>query len=213
MNCKGLKIRIYTYIFWTGYIAMLVMACLPVGGNLSSKKLAHTIRLDYFLHLVVYFLICLYFLFGQWKGLALFDKKPLCKFIAVTLVLAIFTEVVFRIVPQSNEPNIIREIQTLGHEIGYHYEDLTLCKGNPDKAIKSFERNLNYFRQFGPVKTICMHGSPLSRFDNRKLWEKYNYRDFGITGEPYFDIDFAKVLYLTDTGRRWDGEKMSIRDK
>jgi len=45
------------------------------------------------------------------------------------------------------------------------------------------------------------------------LWKYYDYRDFGIEGEPYFDIDFDKVLYLTDTGRRWDGEAVSIRDK
>ncbi|MBN1187859.1 MAG: hypothetical protein JXB49_36635, partial [Bacteroidales bacterium] len=64
-----------------------------------------------------------------------------------------------------------------------------------------------------PIDTICMHGSPLSRYDNRKMWEKYDYRNYGIIGEPYFDVDFSKVLYLTDTGRRWDGEKVSIRDK
>jgi hypothetical protein len=119
----------------------------------------------------------------------------------------------FRIVPQSNQPDIIRNIASLGHEIGYHYEDLALCRGNMDVALKSFEKNLNYFRKFYPVKTICMHGSPLSKFDNRHLWKKRNYKDFGITGEPYFDVDFSKVLYLTDTGRRWDGEKVSIRDR
>ena len=58
-----------------------------------------------------------------------------------------------------------------------------------------------------------MHGSPRSSFDNKALWKKYNYRDYGIIGEPYFDIDFGEVFYLTDTGRMWDGEKMSIRDK
>lgn len=39
------------------------------------------------------------------------------------------------------------------------------------------------------------------------------YRDFGIIGEPYFDMDFSKAFYLTDTGRRWDGYKVSVRDK
>lgn len=58
-----------------------------------------------------------------------------------------------------------------------------------------------------------MHGNPLSKLDNRLLWLKYNYRDFGIIGEPYFDIDFNEVLYLTDTGRRWDGDGVSVRDK
>ncbi len=119
----------------------------------------------------------------------------------------------FRIVRQSNKPDIIRRIAGLGHEIGYHYEDMALCRGNIPEALKSFEKNLAYFRQFYPVKTICMHGSPLSRYDNRRLWDTYSYRDFGITGEPYFDINFSRVLYLTDTGRRWDGERVSVRDK
>jgi hypothetical protein len=35
----------------------------------------------------------------------------------------------------------------------------------------------------------------------------------GIIGEPYFDVDFSKMLYLTDTGRRWDGGIVSVRDK
>ena len=26
-------------------------------------------------------------------------------------------------------------------------------------------------------------------------------------------MDFNKVFYLTDTGRRWDGDKVSVRDK
>ena len=72
---------------------------------------------------------------------------------------------------------------------------------------------LNKLRAIYPVKTICMHGSPLSKFDNRLLWQKYDYRNYGIIGEPYLDIDFNDVFYLTDTGRRWDGDGVSIRDK
>ena len=119
----------------------------------------------------------------------------------------------FRSVKQSNNPDIIKKIAELGHEIGYHYEDLSLSNGNLEKAIESFRINLEHFRQFYPVKTICMHGSPLSKWDNRDLWKYYDYRDYGIIGEPYFDIDFKEVLYLTDTGRRWDGESVSVRDK
>ncbi len=119
----------------------------------------------------------------------------------------------FRIVPESNHPEIIKGIVSLGHEIGYHYEDMTLCKGEYTTAIKSFEKNLLYFRQFYPVKTICMHGSPMSRYDSRDLWNKFDYHILGLTGEPYFDIDFSKVLYLSDTGRRWNGANVSVRDK
>ena len=58
-----------------------------------------------------------------------------------------------------------------------------------------------------------MHGSPMSRWDSRLLWKYYDYHDFGIVGEPYFDVNFDEVLYLTDTGRRWDGGAVSVRDK
>jgi hypothetical protein len=45
------------------------------------------------------------------------------------------------------------------------------------------------------------------------MWKKFNYNDYGIIGEPYFDIDYSKVLYLTDTGRSWISEETNIRDK
>ena len=31
--------------------------------------------------------------------------------------------------------------------------------------------------------------------------------------EPYLDVDFDEVFYLTDTGKQWDGWKVSVRDK
>jgi hypothetical protein len=125
----------------------------------------------------------------------------------------------FRVVPQSNIPSIIKEIANLGHEIGYHYEDLSLFKGDKEKSIKHFEQKLTYFRQFYPVRTICMHGSPASKWDNRDLWQTFDYRDFGIVGEPYFDLlnneseKIEDLVYLTDTGRMWDGDKYNVRDK
>ena len=119
----------------------------------------------------------------------------------------------FRVVEQSNKPDIIRAIAAMGHEIGYHYEDMTICDGDVEKAFDHFEKQLGYFRQFYPVKTICMHGSPRSKYDGRDLWKQYDYHNFGIRGEPYFDVDFSQVFYLTDTGRRWDGFNVSVRDK
>lgn len=119
----------------------------------------------------------------------------------------------FRVVPESNQPDKIKAIASLGHEIGYHYEDLSIFGGRTEKAIVHFNDQLEYFRQFYPVKTICMHGSPTSKFDNRSIWKQYNYRDYGIIGEPYFDVNFDEVFYITDTGRRWDGDRYSVRDK
>lgn len=131
----------------------------------------------------------------------------------------------FRVVKESNEPECIRRIAQLGHEIGYHYEDMSLCQGNQEKAYKHFVESLEYFRQFYPVRTCCMHGAPMSKYDSRALWEKqnsdtqksaskvYDYHDLQLIGEPYYDVDFREVLYLTDTGRCWDGYKYSLRDK
>ncbi len=119
----------------------------------------------------------------------------------------------FRVVPASNKPEIITSIASLGHEIGYHYEDLAICNGDLEKAYAHFCGKLEYFRVYYPVETICMHGSPVSKYDNRTLWKHYDYRALGIIGEPYFDVDFSQVFYLTDTGRCWDGEGYSVRDK
>lgn len=118
----------------------------------------------------------------------------------------------FRVSPLSFDSLIIRQIVGMSHEIGYHYEDLASCNGNQAKAIHSFERNLKLLRSYYPVKTIAMHGRPLSKWDNLDLWKKYEFKNFDIIGEPYLSLDFNKMLYLTDTGNCWDGDKYSIRD-
>lgn len=119
----------------------------------------------------------------------------------------------FRITSGSFDEKVIKKIAVGGHEIGYHYEDLVTARGDCKKALKAFEKNLGKFRELYPVKTMCMHGNPLSKWDNRQLWQSSSYRHFGIIGEPYYDVDFNHVLYLTDTGRRWNGEKIRIRDR
>ena len=119
----------------------------------------------------------------------------------------------FRTVPRSFDPGIIREISALGHEIGYHYEDLSRTAGDRERAIESFRTNLAKLREVAPVKTACMHGSPLSKWDNRKLWEDYDYRDLGIVAEPYLDVDYSRILYLTDTGRSWRRNEATVRDR
>lgn len=124
----------------------------------------------------------------------------------------------FRIIPQTLKPDIIKEIADLGHEIGYHYEDMDLVHAENldqhiDLAYESFQKNLDILRKIVPINTICMHGSPRAKYDNKIIWTKYNYRELGLIGEPYFDIDFNEFLYLTDTGRRWNGDKVSVRDK
>ncbi len=37
-------------------------------------------------------------------------------------------------------PEIMREIEGMGHEVGYHYEVLGKAKGDHEMAIKMFEK-------------------------------------------------------------------------
>ncbi len=105
---------------------------------------------------------------------------------------------------------IIEEIASLGHEIGYHYECMDKAKGDYEKAIRIFKNDLEKFREIYDVKTICMHGNPLTKYDNRDLWKKYDYREFGISGEAYLSLG-KDIAYFSDTGRNW-GNKYKVKD-
>ena len=153
------------------------------------------------------------------------DKLPMnsLEFAKIQADIGIRGTYYFRVVPESWDESIIKKIEGMEHEIGYHYEDLgTAAKRYKSSmaeeelvkiAIERFAINLKKLQKIVPVKTICMHGSPMGRWDNRLLWKYYDYHDFGIIGEPYFDINFNEVFYLTDTGRKWDGGLVSLRDK
>lgn len=100
---------------------------------------------------------------------------------------------------------------SLGHEVGYHYEELVTEKGDVERAYARFMRNVCVLRELADVRTITMHGSPMSRFDSKDMWRVYNYKKLGLIGEPQIDVDWNDMFYLTDTGRSWNG--VSRRDK
>lgn len=159
-----------------------------------------------------------YFLNPQIRSLILrhdIDRYPLnaLKIAKLEHSLGIKATYFFRIIPFVYKEDIIKQILDLEHEVSYHYEDLSLMKGNYEEAIKHFEFHLNRFRKLAPAKTICRHGSPLSKWDNKKLWEKYNYRDFGIICDTEHDIDFNDVFYISDNGMAWNKTSTSVRDK
>lgn len=159
------------------------------------------------------------------------DKMPLNSLRAALIEndLGIKGTYYFRTARCSFDKSVISEISNLGHEIGYHYEDMGLArhktKDNSVKlkterekelagnAIESFTDNLAKLREITDIQTICMHGSPLRPVDGRLLWKYYDYTENGIIAEPYFDFSLEDMLFLTDTGRRWDGSSVSIRDK
>ncbi len=68
------------------------------------------------------------------------------------------------------------------------------------KGIEDFKNNLEALRKLVPVVTICMHGSPMSKYDSKDLWKIYNYKDYNLIGEPYFDVNFNKVFFPGPSG-------------
>ena len=119
----------------------------------------------------------------------------------------------FRIKRSVFKENILNEIKGMGHEIGYHYNDYASSFGRRKKAINSFKANLEMVRRIYPVETICMHGSPLTPWNNLDMWLDREYAGFGITAELNKDINYDSVFYLTDNGLGWNQFNTSLRDK
>lgn len=116
----------------------------------------------------------------------------------------------FRMNKNSFVPAIIKEIEHMGHEVGYHYETLSTAKGNYEKAIELFKDNVNKFKDICSLKTICMHGASLSKHDNRDLWNVYDFKNFAVLGEAYLSVG-EELNYFTDTGRGWNSRN-NLRD-
>lgn len=144
-------------------------------------------------------------------------------------VMGIRSTYFFRIIPSVYKPVIMKAIAGMGHEVAYHYEDLTLAGGDREKALELFSRHLDMIREIYPAKTICMHGSPLSRWDNKDMWIDAashkpqatgkpahtlpSYHEYGIIGDTSFDVNYDEVFYITDNGWGWNKTSSSVRDK
>ena len=148
------------------------------------------------------------------------DRKPLnaLKMAEIESDAGVSATYYFRIKKNVFNPDIIKRIHELGHDIGYHYEELSDANGDMDKALKLFEKNLETMRSIVPVATIAMHGRPFKPYDNRDLWRnEQNHllllNHLKISGEVYLDIDYSNIAYINDTGRNWESSKSNLRDR
>ncbi|MGP9820439.1 hypothetical protein ACTZWW_10520 [Salinarimonas sp. NSM] len=106
----------------------------------------------------------------------------------------------------------IRAIAALGHEIGYHYEDLARTDGDRVRARAAMRRHLAELRALVPVTTVCAHGSPLSRHDNVTVLDGIDPADLGVR-DLARSLPHAGVLYLTDSGRTFADTTANLRDR
>jgi hypothetical protein len=118
----------------------------------------------------------------------------------------------FRVIDSVFQPDIIEAIAALGMEIGYHYECLDKARGDYPSAFEICKDDLNRLRQYYPVKAMAMHGNPLTKWDNRDLWKKYDFRELGIEVAAYLNLDYKKLRYFSDTGRTWEENRGNIYD-
>ncbi len=119
----------------------------------------------------------------------------------------------FRVVGSAYNSKVIKSVAELGHEIGYHYEDLALANGDMNKAHKLFGKHLEDLRELADVKTVAMHGSPLSRHNNVDIWQTGSLADYGLEADAFVSIDYSETPYFTDTGRSWGADTTNLRDK
>jgi hypothetical protein len=143
------------------------------------------------------------------------DRKPknaleMAKAEAAT---GVFTTYYFRVIGSAYNPKIIREIANLGHEVGYHYEDLALAKGDMKLAKQLFERHLAELRTIVPIITVAMHGSPLSPYTNSDIWKFISHANYNLIGDALLTVDYSKFYYFSDTGRAWNSTVTNLRDK
>lgn len=117
-----------------------------------------------------------------------------------------------RMKPWTFKPEVLKAIAGLGHEIGYHYECLADTDGDYDRAAQLCRENLERFRAVVPVSTASMHSRPLSKWDNRLLWNEHPLDSFGLIGETYRSIDHRRYLYLADSGRNWNANRNVVWD-
>lgn len=106
-----------------------------------------------------------------------------------------------------------RHIAGLGHEVGYHYEDLSRSAGDREAALSMFARNLANLRQFAHCLTVSMHGSPFSTQDNRKLLQGVDLTDYDLIGDASISLVQFQPLYFTDAGGAWNNSTVNMRDR
>lgn len=119
----------------------------------------------------------------------------------------------FRTIEKTYKPELIQKIKSLGHEIGYHYEDMDRTNGDAEQAHESFKEELSRVREYATVDTVCMHGNPLTAYDNRDMWgAQPEFGRYNLLGEAYLSMDFVDVTYFSDTGRTWKDGGLKIKD-
>ncbi len=107
---------------------------------------------------------------------------------------------------------LLKKMQEAGHEISYHYDVLDFAKGDFEKAVLEYEKNVLLFEENGfPVRTVCQHGNPILErknytsnrdfFRNGEIEKKFNqHTDVMVNLPKKAKTEYA---YYSDAGRKF----------
>lgn len=143
------------------------------------------------------------------------DRKPAnaLRFARLEARLGVESTYYVRTVDGVFDPDVVERIDALGHEVGYHYEDLDRADGVRARARALFRESLATLRRHATVDTACMHGNPLTPHDNREMWDDpADLAEFDLLGDAYLSMDFADVTYFSDAGRTWRDGVLKVKD-
>ena len=119
------------------------------------------------------------------------------------------------------DPEVIKKIRAMGHEVGLHYEtlafyseeihlksaqDITAAVQQELRSRLKFEI-AQFKQQFGEMYTIASHGADenirLGVTNYKAIMEGENPNDYGIIGTAYGSIT-EHFTYMSDVGGIWD---------
>ena len=100
----------------------------------------------------------------------------------------------------------VLEAKLYGHEVGYHYENLSSlaprklgAEALRDAALADFGEKLNSLRKIAPVATVC--AVPSGKFNNSELLVGADVKSLQLLGDT--SSKFGELPHVSDAGRRW----------
>ncbi len=109
---------------------------------------------------------------------------------------------------------MLRQMQSMGHEISYHYDVMDANAGSIPAAIADFESTCDLFIRNGfPLQTLCQHGNPIVErkgytsnrdfFRNEDVQKKFPAMADIMVDFKQKAVGTTDYLYFSDAGRQF----------
>jgi len=130
------------------------------------------------------------------------DRKPRRAEALARLEADLGVEASYYFHPSAFRETRAERVEDLGHEVGYHYDDVATARGDRRTARALFANTLRVFRRACDVDTVSPHAAALAAHDNASLWERGpSFREFDLLGDADRSVDYVDLAFLSDAGR------------